>query len=187
MDKFRLLFLMLLLLSFLVSCSGMPDFTIEQVVLRGIRGWDTDELQFVPGSIHTTQKQSLGQLVMVLSRYQSKDKDGMVWDCLHLTSVFRKKFVWMEGETGGGGCSRNGEQFGPISIRNIEGSGWDAVMGVIYQPEITAVNIFWDNDEIQPAQVSDHTYLAVSSGVRQSMVKIQCLDQEGKILYELSH
>lgn len=181
---FPRIFSLLFCLLFLSSCTGASGLSLSRVMTNHIRGMETAQIVPIPETIQIIQQQNQGKQVVVLSRYQARSNEGDTLDCFHVASVSRKLFVWSVVDPGGGTCSEDSASNEPISIQTHSGMGWKTVYGEISVPEITRVEVTWEDGVSQSAQVLNQTYLTVREGTRNSMVQIQALGEDGKLIYE---
>ncbi|MEN6408338.1 MAG: hypothetical protein ABFD44_01335 [Anaerolineaceae bacterium] len=176
--------LMLFCLIFLTSCTGASGLSLSRTMVKHIQGMETVQIVPVSGTIQISQQQNQGKQVVVLSRYQARSNEGDTLDCFNVASASRKLFVWSVIDPGGGTCSEDSASNEPISIQTHSGTGWQAVYGEVSVPEITRVEVTWEDGVNQSSGVLNQTYLAVRANTQHSIVQIQALGEDGKLIYE---
>jgi hypothetical protein len=168
---------------------GGCAFTPEQAVLREVlqTGGGLAGMQTQPDTLSILQRQQQGEEVIYLVTYQAVRSSGELSECLALYQTQRRGLQWQM--TGAGaGCGPAGGDGKPIGVGSGRQGGVGSrpglshASGLIYDQAVKAVDVVWDDGEVQAAEVANGSYLALRSGLYE-VAAVQALNGEGEAVY----
>lgn len=190
-----------LILAFIVvnsGCEGGLPFrlsarTAEDAIIKDFQvnvrrqkmavDWNTVEI--------VQQREIEEGVVFALLSFQKHKENGQQQRCQYYYGAKQAGDRWSV-QGSGGGCLPAGQlpvDGSPISTgygggwsRDPSGLTFSLVSGVVYDDSIKQVLITWDDGVQQPANIENHSYMAVRLEVRQ-MSKIEAMDRDGNTLY----
>jgi hypothetical protein len=182
-DRFGFYLVALVALLFLGGCS--LTFSPEQAAIQTVLESQIRP-QPNPSTVRVLQSQPWEDGVVVLLTYQAVDQSGGVFECLSMYQTQRSILGWMGG-SGGGGCGPAGGDDQPLGIgagqqRGSQGIGLSHVRGLVYNEDISMVDVVWDDGESQRVEVVNNSYLALRAGAH-TWAELQALNANGEVVY----
>jgi hypothetical protein len=171
--------LALLLLS---GCS--MTFSPEQAAIRAALE-SRMQVQPDPATVRILQSQPWGDSVMILLSYRAVDQSGQLSECLMMYETQRNMLGWIAG-SGGGGCGPAGGDDQALGIGagqhgDSNGVGLSHVTGLVYDDNISMVEVVWDDGESQRVEVVNNSYLALRAG-RHMWAQLQGVNEDGEVI-----
>jgi hypothetical protein len=169
-------------LIFLAACSPLLNFTPERAAAQAALGNNSADLRVDVNSILALQNQAWGNDRLVLVTFQGLRPNNQVNKCLFIYEVKGANLGWSAG-SGGGGCVPPDNSKDPLE--GFAGSlGQDNqftsyTYGWINQADISAVDVNWEDGEIQRVNAVNRSYLAVRDG-NHSYTSLQGLNANGQ-------
>ncbi len=182
LGRSRLVAAFLLVTVLLTACAFSPEQAAIRALLEAPR-----TMQVKPATIRVLQTQSLGDEVNILILFNATQENGQISQCLFLYEAYESRPVGWVIDGGGGGCGPvggSGESIG-IGAGQHSGSGRPAlshVKGLVYQANIQAIEVAWDDGEHQRVEVVNDSYLAMRGGLHE-YVQVQALNEKDKVIY----
>jgi hypothetical protein len=179
-----------LLALLLASCSAMA-FSPEQAAVEGVQHGSGPDFTINENSIQVLQTQQAGESTLVVV-YFTGSRMGRAEECLYLQETFRNRLGGWSMSSGGGGCSSGPQGEGAISIggsissRAGDGTGNHGISGVygmVYDPQVTSVQVTWADGEVQSSPVVAGSYV-VSRPVQMEYTLVEALDEQEQVIYE---
>ena len=180
-----------LLVVLLAGCAGMPAFTPERAALQQVLGNSLTHDKINPNTLAVLQTQNYQEYVMVLVAFQEMDRSGQLSDCLFMYEIRKMSLGWVPG-SGGGSCGPAGEPSNgpdaPISVAggnasSTQGPSYTEVRGMVYHPEVTQIEVTWEDGETQQVDVVNSSYLAIRDGSQHRDTMVKALNASGEVLY----
>jgi hypothetical protein len=174
--------LLVLALVTLPACTLSPEQAAVRALLEGRR-----TMQIRPATIQVLQTGSWGEEVNVLVTFQAAEESGQISQCLFLYEAHEARAAGWVVSGGGGGCGPVGGSGEPIDIGAGQHSGTGRpaishVKGLVHETGIRAIEVIWDDGELQRVEVINSSYLAVRGGLHE-YTQIQALDEGGEVVY----
>lgn len=151
----------------LSGCSEFLNFSPERAVMQSLmadnRAWGS----IVPESVQILQKVEFGDGEWVLVSFQTV-QDGIGGsECVSVYETIKLAGGWRTG-SGGGGCTSGPGEEQPMFIgmgKSLsENSAESYAYGVVYEREIEAVAVLWDDGDEQRVPVINGSYLILREG-----------------------
>jgi hypothetical protein len=143
------------------SGHASPEMAAVQAVLTG-----HDGTKVIADSMQVLQSFDLDGNISVLMKFQMVN-DGLLMDCDYVYETQRRIFGWVS-SSGGGGCSS-----GPAGEQQISLGGGTSISGnrstsrahgIVYDENITSIEVVWDDHLVQWADVNNSSFLLVRNG-----------------------
>jgi hypothetical protein len=172
-------------LAFLLLSGCNMIFSPEQAAIRAALESQM-RVQPNPATIRVLQSQPWGDNVVILLTYQAVDQSGQTSECLMMYETQRNMLGWIAG-SGGGGCGPTGEDGQALGIGAgqhgaSDGIGLSHVTGLVYDDNISIVDVVWDDGERQRVEVVNDSYLALRVG-RYMWAELQGVNEDGDVIY----
>jgi hypothetical protein len=166
------------------NLSFSPERAAVQMVLD-VTG-TSSHMQIDPATIRVLQKQPLQDDEMVLIAFEAIQDNGQLSECLFMYQVRGGPLGWTAG-SGGGGCGPAGGSGEPLGIGGgrhggTAGRSSSNVAGRVYEEDIVAVEVTWDDGQRQRVQVVNGSYLAARAGVH-DYAQLQALNANDEVVY----
>ncbi len=141
-------------------------------------------------SVKILQKQQVQESILffLLSFQENNPEIGQI-RCLYYYGTKQNGNGWnVQGS--GGGCDSTGLR-GSSPISAGQGSGWSrdpeiltfsSAEGFVFDDRVTGINVTWDDNLQQSAEVKNRSYLAVRLELHQ-VIKIEALDNNEQVIY----
>jgi hypothetical protein len=153
------------LMLLLVACGPALAFTPERAVIQDLLASNAG--QIIPDSIRVLQVQPWQDGSLVLAAYQIQNAN-QVQDCVSIIQVIQRGTGW-DSAGGGAGCRPAGANDMPIDVGGGGLSGSDRqpfkyYYGFVYDPNVSTVEVTWDDGEVQSVAVVNNSYLLARNG-----------------------
>jgi hypothetical protein len=163
--RIAFIFAALLLLS---GCSGMTFSPEQAVVQEVIQGRTGGSLKANPETIRVLQKLEADDRTFILVSFEGVGERGQTDACTYAYEAVRRAGSWSTGG-GGGGCGpADLEDSAPIDMgsgtRSGPGYAYSYAYGLVRTPEITRVEVVWEDGQTQSEPVINGSYLAFRMG-----------------------
>jgi hypothetical protein len=164
------------------SGHASPEIAAVQAVLTG-----HDGTKVIADSMQVLQSFDLDGNISVLMKFQMVN-DGLLMDCDYVYETHRRMFGWVSGG-GGGGCSS-----GPVGEQQISLGGGSSIAGarstsrahgIVYDENITSIEVVWDDKLVQWADVINSSFLLVRNGLSH-WLQVVGYDKDETVVYRWS-
>jgi hypothetical protein len=181
-----------LLFSTLLAACGAVAFSPETAAINAVANASDPNVTINRESIQVHQSVEVGDKlrVVVLTFNQIRAGSG-VENCLYTYEVARRFYGWGL-KAGGGACSTPpaiGEERADLEIGAGQSSssdpgdiGFSEVHGFVNNPEITKVQVTWNDDQADEAAVVNNTFVAYRIG-KYDMKHVEGLSESGETIY----
>jgi hypothetical protein len=171
-------------LSFLlVGCGPFFNFSPESAAVQAVMTGHPGD-QVLSDTITVLQKQEHPGAVVVMLKYQMVN-EGLLFSCDYVYEVQKRVFGWTPAG-GGGGCSSGPTDDQQISLsggtRSSGAESSSQTYGLVYDPEITSIEVEWDDGMLQRADVINSSYLLVRKG-QNHWTRVSGYDSNEEMVY----
>lgn len=167
----------------LAACGPAFAFTPERAVIQDLM--TSNAGQIIPDSIRVLQVQPWQDGRLVLAAYQIQDVN-QVQDCVSITQVIQRGTGW-DSTGGGAGCWPAGANDMPVDVGGGGLSGSDRqplkyYYGLVYDPNISTVEVSWDDGEVQSVPVVNSSYLLARNGNPEAL-QVRALNAAQEVIF----
>jgi hypothetical protein len=170
----------------LTACQTLFSFSPDRAAIQEIILNSPSTMEVHKDTIRVLQMQEFDPGMMVLATYLGTVEGGQVSECLALFQTEKAVEGW-NAYSHGSGCWPAGlldEE--PLQIlygqRSSNGQSMSDVSGLVYVPEITSVEVTWDDGESQALDVVKGSFLGLRTG-KHDPKSITAFDEDGKPVY----
>jgi hypothetical protein len=140
--------------------------------------------QVFPETIEVLQTKELDGVVSVMLRYQMSD-EGLIFDCDYVYETRNRYYGWTT-LGGGGGCTSGPVEEQRVGIgggtRSSNGDSTSRVYGLVSDPEITSIEVLWDDEWLERVDVINGSFLAIRKG-KNGWNEVAGYDADDNIIY----
>jgi hypothetical protein len=171
---------------FVSSCQTLFNFSPDRAAVQEVITNPPASLEVHRETIRVLQLQESEQGIMVLTTYLATGESGQISECLSLYKTAKDSQGWTAlGQ--GSSCwpaALMDQDLISVSIGQnaTDESSLSDVTGLVYDPQIKSIEVFWDDGTIQAVEVIKSSYLAVRSG-QYSVQFIHAFNETGELVY----
>lgn len=149
----------------LAGCGPFLNFSPESAAVQAVMTTHPGS-QVLPDTIVILQTQEQAGSTTVMLKYQRID-NGLLFSCDYVYEGQNRPYGWFP-SGGGGGCTAGVLEDQQIGLGGgTRSSGLNSsshTSGLVYDPEITSIEVEWDDGLVQRTDVINGSYLLVRKG-----------------------
>jgi len=165
--------------------------TPKETAVRHAMGMTVAGYQIDPNTVEAIQQVEINDMVLVLVQYSGHRIEGDAELCEMVLEIEKKLLNQWEAKGGSGLCHEinDPDNTVPISIVSSYGAttllerGYSTAFGYLRNEQITKVLVTWEDGLVEPANVSERTYLTAREGGFH-VEKIETYNHLGEIIFE---
>lgn len=173
------------------SKEAFSVLTPEDTAVSHAKGMSVAGYHIDPNTVEAVQQIEINGMVLVLIQYSGHRIDGDVEHCEMVVEIEKKLLNQWEAKGGSGLCHEinDPDNTVPISIVSNYGTttllerGYSTAFGYLRNEQITKVMVTWEDGLVEPANVSERTYLTAREGGFH-VKKIETYNDLGEIIFE---
>lgn len=166
----------------------------EEVAVRHAKGMTVAGFRVDPNTVHAIQKVEINDLFLVLVQYSGQQNGGDIELCEMILEVEKKLLEGWEAKSGSGLCHEvnDPDNTVPLSIVSSYGTttllsgGYSTAFGYLRNEIISKVVVSWDDGLVEPASVSERTYLTERDG-GYHVERIEAYDDIGALIFTTTY
>lgn len=168
--------------------------TPEETAVRHAKGMTVAGYHIDPNTVKAIQQVEINDMVLVLVQYSGHRIEGDAELCEMVLEIEKKLLNRWEAKGGSGLCHEinDPDNTVPISIVSSYGittlleRGYSTAFGYLRNEQITKVVVTWEDGLVEPANVSERTYLTAREGGFH-IEKIETYNDLGEIIFETNY
>lgn len=172
---------------FLTACQSIFTFSPDRAAVQEIVLNSPSMIEVHRDTIRVLQLQEFDPGILVLATYLATAEGSQLSECLALFYSEKAVEGW-NAHSRGSSCwpAELAEEESPLHFihgqsRSGNQSTSDA-SGLIYDPEITSVQLTWEDGETQVLEIVKRSFLSVRNGQHELKV-VEGLDESGELVY----
>jgi hypothetical protein len=185
---------LLFLFSFLLaSCSEKPQgvlLTPEETAIQFVKEIKAGDFTIDANSVEAIQTTTVKDMVLVLVQYSGHNIEGGVETCEVVLEIEKSRINDWKAKNSAGLCHKGNDPTNTVPITVVGSWGnttflqqdYSTAFGFIRDSQITRIEITWEDNQIQQAEIHENTYLAAREG-RFSTEKIEAYNDQNEIIF----
>lgn len=177
---------LLLMGIFLSGCDTLLNFSPDRAAVQEIIASHPQGQEIHHDTIRILQTQESSPGIVVLATYLATQENDQMLECLALFNSEKFNQVWQSYGLGTTCWEATLEDPNPINMSMLQNASLDTKMsyalGLVFDPEITLIEITWDDTFSQRVEVIKKSYLATRTG-HSSVASILAYDAQEDLVY----
>jgi hypothetical protein len=172
---------------FLTSCQALFNFSPDRAAVQEIVMNSPSMIEVQRDTIRVLQMQEFDPGFIVLATFLATAEGGQMSECLAMFYAEKAVEGW-DAHSRGSSCwpAELVQEEPPLQVirgqsRSGDQSSSDA-SGLVYDPEITTIQLTWDDGENQELEVIKGSFLSVRAG-QHELQTVNALDESGQVVY----
>lgn len=170
--------------------NSLSVLTPEETAVRHVKGMTQAGFHIDPNTVEAIQQVEINDMVLVLVQYSGHQIEGNAELCEMVLEVEKKLLNQLEARGGAGLCHEINDSLNNVPITVVSSYGtstllersYSTAFGYLRNDQITKVVVYWEDGLMQPASVSDRTYLTARAGGFH-VEKIETYNDVGEIVF----
>jgi hypothetical protein len=172
---------------FLTGCQPLLSFSPDRAAVQEIVLNSPPMIEVHRDTIRVLQLQEFNSGIMVLATYLATAEGGQMSECLALFYAEKAVDAWVA-HSRGSSCwpAELVDQEDPIQVLHGQSRSGDQrssdASGLVYDPEIKTIQLFWKDGESQDLEVVKGSFLSAREGLHE-LQSVNAINESGKLVF----